>query len=412
MVGRQVGGTGPPTMHLLVACHDLYPDPGSGGSGRYVYETARRLADRGHDVAVLTRRRGDGPDRERIEGLDVHRYDVAIADRSATSIVPQLPGALLTVADHVLDLEPDVASFQGPVTSLFLHALLDPSVPRSCTFHSPWPAEYRLRTQADGTAAWRRWGNAELRSVLEGYLLSRVDEVVTLSAYMRDRLVDAYAPAAPTAVVPGGVDTDRFSPAAGDFAGIDADGLAFLTVRRLSPRMGLDRLLEAFAAVREERPDAHLYLAGDGPLRGDLRRRAAALGLDDVTFLGYVPDADLPAAYASADVFVLPTTDLEGFGLATLEALASGLPVVGTPVGGTVELLEAVQTRTDLPLPLLADDATARALADGMLAWAECPADRRREAGLACRRVVERRYRWEHTVDAIEAGYRSLLARG
>jgi len=85
-------------MHLLVAAHDLYPDPGSGGTGRYVYETARRFVDRGHRVSVVTRRRGDVPERERRDGIDVCRYDIEIAGESAPSIAAQLPGAAESVA--------------------------------------------------------------------------------------------------------------------------------------------------------------------------------------------------------------------------------------------------------------------------------------------------------------------------
>jgi glycosyltransferase involved in cell wall biosynthesis len=396
-------------MHLLVACHDLYPDPGSGGSGRYVYETSRRLVDRGHEVSVVTRLRGDVEERERVAGIDVFRCEVTIADHPATYVLPRLPLAFDTVADHVHDFDPDVVSFQGPVLPLFLHALLDPSVPRSCTFHSPWPAEYRLRTSVNGASPLRQWWNAEIRSVLEGYLLTRVQDVVTLSAYMRDELLARHTPGAPVAVIPGGVDAERFRPDAGPFDRIDADGPAFLTVRRLSPRMGHDRLLEAFAMVLERHPDAELYIAGDGPLRAALQRGTASLGIAErTTFLGYVPDEDLPAAYATADLFVLPTTALEGFGLATLEALASATPVVATPVGGSVELLARVQTAAEVPEPLLVDDPSAESLAARMNAWTDLPASERVAAGLRCRRAVVRHYSWEQTVDALEKRYRSL----
>lgn len=410
VASRQVSVTD--RMHLLVACHDLYPDPGSGGSGRYVHETMKRLVDRGHEVSVVTRRRGDAEERERVAGLDVFRCEVTIADHPASYVLPRLPSAFATVADHVRDLDPDIASFQGPVLPLFVHEILDPSVPRSCTFHSPWPAEYRLRNSVNGTASWRRWWNAEIRAFLEGYHLARVQDLVTLSAYMRDELLSRYTPGVPVAVVPGGVDAERFTPAAGPFDPIDADGPAFLTVRRLSPRMGHDRLLEAFALVLERLPDAELYVAGDGPLRGALERRAVSLGVaEQTTFLGYVPDADLPAAYAAADLFVLPTTALEGFGLATLEALATATPVVATPVGGTVELLERIQAAAEVPEPLLVDDTSAESLAARMLAWADLPASVRTAAGRRCRRAVVEHYPWERTVDALEERYRTLIAR-
>ncbi|MFC7157384.1 glycosyltransferase family 4 protein [Halomarina halobia] len=408
-------------MHVLITAHDLYPDPGSGGTGRYVYETARRLVDRGHHVSVITRRRGDVPARDRIEGIDVRRYDVAIAGESAPSIAAQLPGAVAAVARAVDDLGAtrgtgrggvDVLSFQGPVTSSLAHLAADGGIPRTCTFHSPWPTEYRIRAGHEATIGpTRRRLNARLRRAIEARVLDACDDVVTLSGFMADELRRVYGAgtASPT-VVPGGVDTDRYSPNAGPFDPMDtADGVSLLTVRRLSPRMGHGILLEAFARVRERHPDAELYVAGDGPLRAELEEAAGRLGVGGATtFLGYVPDADLPAVYASADVFVLPTLRLEGFGLATLEALASGTPVVGTAVGGTVEILAEYADGAAAPADPLVPEPTVDALAEAMADWAALSPEERAAAGRACRRRTEERFTWERTVDALEGRYEAL----
>ena len=92
--------------------------------------------------------------------------------------------------------------------------------------------------------------------------------------------------------------------------------------------------------------DFTLAIAGSGSLAAGLERLARELGVaDSVFFLGRVPDDDLPALYAAADLFVLPTVAYEGFGMATIEALASGTPVVGTPVGATPELLRGLDPR-------------------------------------------------------------------
>lgn len=396
-------------MHIAVACHDLYPDPGSGGTGRYVYETTRRLADRGHDVSVVTRRRGDVPRAESIEDIDVGRYDLSVAETTAPSIAAQLPGAARSVAAHLPD-DPDVLSFQGPVTAALAHAAADGETPRRCTFHSPWPTEYRLRTRRSDVSDARRRLNARVRDGIEGRLLNAADEIGTLSQYMGDRLESRYAPSPPSTVIPGGVDTDVFTPGAGGTDLGDGAGTTFLTVRRLSPRMGHGLLLDAFAAVNERRPETELLVAGDGPLADDLRARARELGVDDAaTFLGYVPDEELPGTYADADVFVLPTTELEGFGLATLEALAAGTPVVGTPVGGTVELLEDLEASEPIPEPMLLPSVDVDALAARMQDWTTVDADALERAGDACRRYAGKRYTWDRTVDALERRYRRLV---
>lgn len=100
-----------------------------------------------------------------------------------------------------------------------------------------------------------------------------------------------------------------------------------LAVGRQVYYKGFEYLIEAMSKV-----DAHLLLAGDGPLRGQLEDKAQNLGLQDkVTFLGKVPDKDLRACYHAADVFVLPSIEKsEAFGLVQVEAMAAGTPVINT----------------------------------------------------------------------------------
>jgi glycosyltransferase involved in cell wall biosynthesis len=401
-------------MHVLIAAHDFYPDPGAGGTGRYVYETARRLVDRGHEVSVVTRRRGDMSSRETVDGVDVYRYDIDVSRRRVDDVVRQLPGAAQQVLRYVnqvrIDGKPDVISFQGPLTAALVHLAADGDVPRSATFHRPWPTEYAIETaDTTGPAAARRALNVRLRRRVEASVLARADDATTLSRYMRDELTDEYDAGLDPTVIPGGVDVDRFRPDAGAYAPLDGDGVSVLTVGRLSERTGHDLLLEAFAAVADRRPDAELYVAGDGPRRAELERRARALGIDDrTTFLGYVPDGDLPAAYATADVFALPTTQLEGFGLATLEALASETPVVATPVGGAVEVVGEYERRAGLPEPMLVESADADAFARGLASWLDLSADARADAGGACREVTAEAFPWAATADRLESHYADL----
>ena len=404
-------------MHVLIAAHDFYPDPGSGGTGRYVHETARRLVDRGHEVSVITRRRGNVPSHETLAGVDVFRYDLSVAGERADDIARQLPRAARRVLQFVnqirIDGVPDVVSLQGPVTSLLVHLAADSDVPRCATFHSPWPTEYAIKTRdARGVARVRRELNVRLRRRIERRVLANAESAVTLSAYMGDTLDATYDLDLDRTVIPGGVDTDRFHPDAGTYAPLDVDGPAVLTVRRLAERMGHDVLLDAFAAVADDHPDARLFVAGDGPKRGELERRAAERGIDDrTTFLGYVPDADLPAAYATADLFALPTTELEGFGLATLESLASGTPVVATPVGGTVEIAEEYERRTNPPEPMLAVAADPDGFAHRLAAWLDLSDRARAAAGAAYRDVTVDSFTWERTVDRLETYYADLTGR-
>jgi glycosyltransferase involved in cell wall biosynthesis len=126
--------------------------------------------------------------------------------------------------------------------------------------------------------------------------------------------------------------------------------------------MGLANLVAALPRVLDRAKRVKLYLAGEGPERPALERQIAELGLGRrARLLGRVSAEDLPRLYTAADLFVLPTCALEGFGLATLEALACGTAVAATPVGGTPEWLAKLDRR------MVTTDATSGAIADGIL---------------------------------------------
>lgn len=400
-------------MHLLVAAHDLYPDPGSGGTGRYVYETGRRLAERGHEVTVLTRRRDEVPEVDAVGGMRVRRYDLRVDGEHALAVARQLPSAVSRVRDHLDDVgEPDALSLQATVSEPIVDALVPDRVPRTSVFHSPWPTEFAIKADREGPTGVRRRLNVGLRRAIERRCLARCERVVTLSSFMADRLHEAHPGVGDAHVVPGGVDPARFHPKAGRDERLASADPAFLTVRRLSPRMGHRQLVDAFARVVDEHPRAELFVAGDGPLREPLEQRVARRGLAErVRLLGYVPEAELPALFASADVLALPTQRLEGFGLATVEALASGTPVVATPVGATPEVLAPLRSEAT-PAPLLAEDAGPQAMAEAMAAWARAPPSERAEAGRRARRVAEERYAWERVVDELERVHERVQGSG
>jgi glycosyltransferase involved in cell wall biosynthesis len=114
-----------------------------------------------------------------------------------------------------------------------------------------------------------------------------------------------------------------------------------------------------------KQPNLLVLLGGSGPIVGELKARIESLGLQDhVRQLGRVADADLPTAYRAADMTVVPSQALEGFGLITLESLAAGTPVYVTPVGGLPEIV-----RPFAPQCVFADTSAgeiARVLGDAL----------------------------------------------
>ena len=139
-------------------------------------------------------------------------------------------------------------------------------------------------------------------------------------------------------LIPNGVDIERFEPV---HAVPDDGPLRLLCVGRLIERKGQHHLIDAVKQLVDEGVDVKLDLVGTGDAREANEAQAARLGLTDrVHFLGYVPREEIAHHYAAAHVFVLPSYN-EGMSVALLEAMASGLPVVVTPTGGTMELVSS-----------------------------------------------------------------------
>ena len=173
-------------------------------------------------------------------------------------------------------------------------------------------------------------------------MLSKADEIIAVSDSAR-RFISHFTDV-PVRVIPNGVDTSRFRKMdrdeAREFMGF-GDEPFFLYVGRLVTKKGLFTLLLAFRDVLKEIPKAKLRIAGKGKLKPVLSSMSKVLGINgNVEFLGYVPDDALNPLFSSADVFVLPSSFGESFGIVILEAMASGTPVIGTKVGGIEEILE------------------------------------------------------------------------
>jgi sugar transferase (PEP-CTERM/EpsH1 system associated) len=205
-------------------------------------------------------------------------------------------------------------------------------------------------------------GRHPLRNRLRRLAAPLISRFVAVSDDLRRWLVEQVGvPAGKVVHICNGVDTTRFSP--GDRAiraglGLGAESVLIGTVARLDPVKDQAGLLEAFALVARQRPEAILMIAGDGPCRGALHQRADSLGLTPrVRFLG--ERSDVPDLLRAMDVFVLPSI-AEGISNTVLEAMATGLPIVATRVGGNPELVEdgvngLLVPRSDVP-------ALARAL--------------------------------------------------
>jgi glycosyltransferase involved in cell wall biosynthesis len=257
---------------------------------------------------------------------------------------------------------------------------------------------------------WRTPVVAALRH-LDGAVLRRSRRIVVLSEFTTCLIGEHYPNCLDKVTkLPGGVDLERFRAdiprwASRACVGLPEDKVVFFTCRRLEHRMGLVELIEAVRRLRDEGRDVMLLIAGRGALGRVLARQIEEAKLGEaVRLLGYVAEEKLPSYYRAADCFVLPSRALEGFGLVTPEALASGTPVIGTPVGATPEHLEPLDPR------LVAGSATADGLYRAMAHFMDEIAS---EGGLdeRCRAYAEERFSWDHFVDGLERISRELAGQ-
>ena len=167
--------------------------------------------------------------------------------------------------------------------------------------------------------------------------------------------------------------------------------------------MGLPQLIAAVAQVRDDYPDLLCLVAGKGPDAEDLRQQISKAGVsNNVRLLGFVADDDLPLAYRAADLSIVPTQELEGFGLITAESLAAGTPVLVTPIGGLPEAVAGLST--DLVLP----GATATDIAVALRRWLS--GEHTLPSPEACRNYALDHFSWSTGMRRIRAVYDEALA--
>jgi glycosyltransferase involved in cell wall biosynthesis/SAM-dependent methyltransferase len=394
---------------------DLSPLSVVGGGERVLWEVARGLGRRGHDVRILSRAPAGVAPRTAV------REGVRMAEFAASRRLAEMVASTIRAARRAarpLVAEADVLHVHQPLAGYgALAAAAARGLPSLYTFHSPAPLEYRSRRQMTAHHLGGAAGVAGVAALwlIERACLRRATRIHVLSDFSVSLLWRLYRiPTDRIVKIPGGADLERFRPApdrrqvrAG--LGLPLDRPLLLTVRNLEARMGLDTLVDAMAILARRAPDAQILVGGAGSQRDALQARVAARDLDKhVTFLGFVPDDDLIRYYQAADAFVLPTRELEGFGLVTAEALACGTPVLGTRVGAIPELLEPLDPA------LLFNGHDAETMAADLAAFLErqqrdpAAAVRLRQA---CRRHAESHYGWPQAVERLEQTLGELAAR-
>ncbi|GAB2746764.1 glycosyltransferase [Streptomyces bullii] len=373
----------------------------AGGQNVHVACLAGALADRGHRVTVYTRRDSpDPPGRVPLrDGVEVHLVPAGPPEPlPKDELLPYMDEFGHYLAGVWRRRAPDLVHSHFWMSGLAaLRAARERGLPLLHTYHALGTVKRRHQRLADTSPPERIPCEIEVGLGCDRIVATCRDEVVELARMG--------IPAHKAAIVPCGVDTDLFTPK-GQAAPPGPYRHRILQLGRLVPRKGAAVAVAALARL----PDTELLVVGGPPkdrldddpevrrLRGIARDAGVA---DRVRFTGGVPSDQVPPLLRSADVVVCPA-DYEPFGIVPLEAMACGVPVVASAVGGQLDTV--ADPGTGRLVPPRDPEALARAVA-GLLAD---PAARE-ACGVAGRRRVLSRYGWGQVAAATETAYCEVL---
>lgn len=405
----------PRPLRIAITCY-----PTMGGSGVIATELGLALVERGHQVHFIC---ADVPERlrpfvnEKKEsqqpGLLFHPVPVE------EYLLPNMGSYPLALAvslaqrtrEHALDLWHLHYGVPHAVSAFLAQQLLatsPPSATKNTSHESPARQRVRSVLTLHGTDVTGVGQNPSLRE-LQRFALTACDALTVPSQFLQQAAYDLLQipRETPISVLPNFVNTDTFSPAeAGQESHPDARGQRPWTLCHASnfrPVKRLDDVIHIFATVKNgtTRP-IRLVLAGEGPERPRIEALVQSLGLtQDVVFLG--AQSPLTATLRDSDLFLLPSQN-ESFGLAALEALSCGVPVVASRVGGIPEVVVEGAGETGLLFPV----GDVAGMAQGIL---DLIADPLRHSAMrnAARQSAVQRFRVQPRVAAYEALYYRLL---
>ena len=327
----------------------------------FVYELSRRLTS-DFDVVVHTPHYYGSLPRETMDGMQIHRFRYFFPRfeklAGGQGIVPKLrrnrfyyltlpfflTAQVFSLLMLVYEKKPNVIHAHWLIPQGFLAVLMKWifNVPVIVTAHGA--DVFSLR---EGIFIW-----------LKKIIVNNADRIVTVSNSLAKTLIeDTRSPIQPE-IIPMGVDASLFSPQHKSDSirqkyGITGPFLLF--VGRLTEKKGVQYLIDAMVLVKTSSPVSKLLIVGHGELERKLRKQVESLGLQEVVlFTGGLANKELPAYYASADIFIGPSIqtadgDSEGFGLTFVEAAMSGCLLIGTKTGGIEDII--IDGKTGLLVP-------------------------------------------------------------
>jgi glycosyltransferase involved in cell wall biosynthesis len=393
-------------MKILLVTSSFPRRPGDW-AGVFILSLGRGLAARGHEVAVLCPHAPGLPVREEMGGVRVERFRYAWPE-SAEALaygggmlpnVRQNPLRLLLAAPYMLALGIRMRKLRAHYDVINAHFLIPQGITARVfgirAVMSLHGSDVNLNLGAVGGRLFR-------------WVLRRAS-AVTANSTATAQKVARLVPPERVRIIPMGVDAAAFNRAgSGKRAFGEGGRLGLVCVGRLIPLKGQRYLIGALQLIRREYPHAMLTLVGDGPDRDSLFAYARELGLSDaVRFAGELAHGEIAGILAGHDIFVLPSIvtergQTEGLGTVLLEAMAAGIPVVGSAVGGIPDIIADGQNG------LLVPERSPGAIARAVLLIAADPGLRERMTARA-RRDIKQRFCWEAIAGQFEELFNDVI---
>lgn len=358
-----------------------------GGLERYIYELTHKLAANQDQIELCGVGLPEAQPNSPIKLTNLANIDTNICQRL---------WSIRRNFQKTRTNTPDAINLHFALYSFPILDILPKKVPITFNFHGPWAFESKQEVVNKNLSLLiKHW-------LIEQTTYNRCDRFIVLSKAFGNILHQKYqVPWKKINVIPGGVDINYFQP---NLSPQEAcrqldwpnNRRILFTSRRLVHRTGVDKLLQAMAMIKPKIPDIWLAIAGRGHIQSTLQQQAKELGLDDnVKFLGFLPDEQLPIAYQAAELTVVPSQSFEGFGLVIVESLACGTPVLCTPVGGMPEIL--AEFSPDLVTTSIEASAIAQKLEQALLGNIPIPS---REA---CRQYTITHYDWHQIAQRVRS---------
>jgi glycosyltransferase involved in cell wall biosynthesis len=306
------------TFRVGLFSHDFHPP--KGGQGRNFSELFQHLSadNRGIDFFAFSPCRNTLPNHKQLFWL-INFLPLALEQLFFFLLLN------LVIAKIIRSYKLDLIILNGGPGGIFLFK--KPEVPVVfCTNHT-----YSQQSSLMGAQSWK-----SIFFPLEKRSYKLADKFISISSTTRDELINCYGlNADDITVIPVGIDLNRFYPREGEKI---VNSLFFLG--RLEKRKGIDFLVKTIPLIKRAIPNITLFVGGIGKLRESLEGFAADTDIkDQVTFLGNIPDDELPIWYNKCQILVVPSV-FEGLGISVLEGLASGIPIIGTNVPGISDTIK------------------------------------------------------------------------